>query len=117
MATEIGGYRQYKKETATDTTLTIDIGPVPEGHKVYWTRASGRTSKLNADAEYAIVSGGQEFIVQQHVNHTADVAYGQLVNTWVYAGEFFRVNWVDIAAADVLEFWVVGEDKYEVDSG
>lgn len=111
-----GGYRQSKKDTATTTTHVQTIGPVQEGHKVYWTRASGRTSKANADVEYCIVSGGEEFFVQQHANFAADLASGQMVNTWVYGGEYFRAKWADIASADTVEFFVVGEDKWEEES-
>lgn len=113
MGTELAGYRKYKKTTATATTATQDIGPVDEGHKVYWSRAAAKTDKANADVEYYIVSGGQEFMVNSKINLTANLGDGQAAEVWVYEGEYFRAKWSGIASADILEFWVVGTDKWE----
>ena len=114
MAVQYGGYRDHIDATATTTTHTMNFDPIPEGHKVYWTRACVKSSKGNADVEYYIVSGGQEFLVQNHLNLTADRGAGQVINTWIYAREHIRVKWYDIAENDTLAACVVGEDKWEV---
>lgn len=115
MATEMGGYRQYMKTTATTTTLNQDFPAIGDGHKVYVERFGARSSKANADCTFSIVSGGQEFPVQSKLNVSADFADGQIARCWVYTGEFLRCQWKDIASADVLEFWAVGVDKWEKD--
>lgn len=113
MPFQYGGYRQYLTATATATTHSQDFPEIPEGHKVYWTRASCRVNKDNADCVFYIVSGGQEFAVQNHKNMVDGLAAGQMVNTWIYAGEHIRVKWQEIASADVVECWIVGDDKWE----
>lgn len=117
MTTRYAGYRQHIDSVATDTTLTVNFPEIPEGHKVYWTRAGCRANKTDADCEFYIVSGGQEFIVQSHKNMVDGLASGQMVNTWIYAGEHVRVKFLEIASADVLECSIIGEDKWEVTGG
>lgn len=117
MSTELGGYRQYKKTTATATTLNQDLPAIGDGHKVYVERVALKSSKGNADAVICIVSGGQEYPVQNHLNFTADHTEGQVMNFWLYTGEFLRAKWSDIASADILEFWGIGVDKWVVDGG
>ena len=114
MAMEYAGYRKHLDATAAATTHEMNFPVILEGHKVYWTRVCVKTDKAGADVEHYIVSGGQEFLVQNHANLTADRGAGQVVNTWVYAGEHIRVKWYDIAALDTLAACVVGEDKWEV---
>lgn len=116
MGTEMGGYRKHIKSTATATTLDQDLDAVLEGHKVYVGRVAAKSSKANADAVFCIVSGGQEYPIQDHLNFTADHAEGQMAEAWVYPGEFLRCKWSGIASADVLEFWAVGVDKWEKDA-
>lgn len=113
MGTEISGYRQYKKTTATATTLNQDLPAIGEGHKVYIERFGARSTKANADVTFSVVSGGQEYPVQSKLNVTADFADGQIARCWIYTGEFLRAQWSGIASADVLEFWAVGVDKWE----
>lgn len=115
MGTQLSGYRGYIKTTATATTLNQDLDPIGDGHKVYVERVAAQTSKANADAVFCIVSGGQEFPIQDHLNMSADHAEAQQANCWIYTGEFLRCKWSDIASADVLEFWAVGVDKWEKD--
>ena len=114
MTVQYGGYRDSIKATAAATTHEMNFDPIPEGHKVYWTRACVKTSKAGADTEWYIISGGQEFLVQNHLNLTTDRGAGQVINTWIYAGEHIRVKWYDIAENDTLAACVVGEDKWEV---
>lgn len=116
MATEQGGYRAYKKTTATATTLNQDLDSIGEGHKVYIERFGARSDKANADVVFCIVSGGEEYPVQSKANVTADFADGQIARCWIYTGEFLRAKWSGIASADVCEFWAVGVDKWEKDS-
>lgn len=117
MAREMGGYRQYKKTTATATTLNQDLPAIGDGHQVYVERFGARTDKANADVAFSIVSGGQEFPVQSKLNVTANFADGQIARCWIYTGEFLRAAWSGIASADVCEFWAVGTDRWDEPSG
>ena len=113
MATETGGYRQYKKKTVTATTDTHDFDPLPDGHKVYIDLVGMRSSRANADVIVYLVSGGEEFFLGSHKNVSANLGEIQEIRTWMYTGEFVRFYWSGIQANDTVEASILGVDKWE----
>lgn len=117
MGTELDGYRQYRKSTATTITLTYSFDAIGDEHKVYVETVGLKSSKAGANCKVCLVSGGQEFLLHPAMGVAADVEYTKRVGTWVYTSELIRFKWTGIASADVLEMWLVGTDKWPVAGG
>lgn len=117
MATEMGGYRQYKTATCTAATHNLDLDMVGDGHKVYLTGLGMRSDRANADVEVFLVTGGQEILVRHKENLSADEGHTQLHRMWVYTGEVIRFKFGGLTSGDAVEGWAVGEDKWVVEGG
>jgi hypothetical protein len=117
MATEIAGYRAAASETCTASTHTIDFDSIPDGHKVYIERVACEADLDNADFEFCVVSGGQEFPFADEINVVADIAHGKRAGCWIYTGEHVRVNVAGVGDGYTVKAWLLGVDKWEVEGG
>ena len=114
MATQIGGYRQYKKATCTAATHNLDLDEIRDDHKVYLNVVGMRSDRANADVEVFCVTGGQEVLLRHKLNLSADEGHTERVTTWLYTSEFIRFKFGGLTSGDIVEGWAVGEDKYLV---
>jgi hypothetical protein len=117
MATEMGGYRDYHTEAAADTTHTINRSPVGDGHKIYVEIVGVKADRNDADCEIYLVTGGQQILLRHIANMTSGDGVTERVNAWLYTGEYLRFYWQDVQADDTLQVWILGVDKWEIESG
>lgn len=114
MSNKLGAIRHYFKKTIVADLDEFICSVVPEG-QMWWIESASAMNDTtdNTECQIYIKRGGSLFPVKQFLNLTVDVWDTKFIRLWFFPGESLVFKWINVAAADLVEFSYVGHRKID----
>jgi len=114
MTERFGAIRHhYKKSIVAD--LDVFYSPyVPENER-WWIESSSSMNDTtdNTECLISIERAGSLFPVVEHINLTVDLWGSKDLRLWLFPGERLAFTWINVIAADLVEFSCVGHRRID----